>query len=237
MPASKNVDFPISKKKQSYGDAVTSAQSGDISYIAVPGPSGERGERGPIGPQGPKGDKGDPGPRGERGAPGKDGKDGQSVLPAYGQKIGWGRYYVKELDFFPTGATRGTDGWVDFAFNEKIYKIDDFIPEKSASLYSESSKRVNLKSLKVGSQVKIIYTLVINTSSANTELWVRSAFSKGREFVKFVGSFKYATEYVIDVEQNISIESDAERISGIIPSVRTDYPSLVAIQSIYVSVM
>lgn len=237
MPVSKNVDFPISKKKQAYGDLVSSAQAGDVSYIAVPGPSGERGERGPEGPAGPKGDRGEPGPRGERGLPGKDGKDGKSVLPSYGQTIGWGRYHTDNLDFFATGASRGTDGWVDFAFSDKLVKIDDFIPEKTASLYSESSKRINLKSLKIGSQIKIVYTLVVNTSSANTEIWIRSAFSKGREIIRFVGSLKYANEYTLDVEQSLAIESDAERISGIISSIRTDFPALVAIQSIYVSVV
>lgn len=235
--ASKNMDFPTSKKS-AYAAQVQQSQTqepGSVSYIPVPGPQGERGPAGPQGPQGPKGDRGEPG---EPGKAGKAGKDGKSGIPVHGQQSGWASYENSELRKLQLGATRGIDGWVDVYVEPTAEGVNEkYLPESSVSLYNSHSRRINLKSLKLGSQVEITYNLELETFSPNTEVWVRSLFpDTGDEYTSLVGNLKYQYTYELSVSHKIPVSKEVNKSSGIIPQIRTDMDAIGRIKSIVISV-
>lgn len=235
--ASKNMDFPVSKKT-AYAAQVQQSQiqePGVASYIPVPGPQGERGPAGPVGPSGQKGDKGDPG---EPGKPGKPGKDGKSGIPVHGQQSGWAIYQNSDSKRSQLGATKGVDGWVDLYVNGKGDGTNEkYLPEGSASLYNTNSRRINLKSLKLGSQVDITYNIEIETFSPNTEVWVRSFFPDTEdEYTSLVGNLKYQYLYEFSVSHNLVVAKEVNKVSGIIPQIRTDMDAIARIKSIVISV-
>ena len=241
--ASREFDFPSSKSTR-YADKVkehgSAPENLSATYIPTPGPPGPKGDPGSRGPVGLTGQTGAPGvgQKGEPGKPGKPGVDGLSSLPIYGQKTGWGRYSSKEPDFVRTGATQGDDGWVDVSFATKnVDSLSEYLPEKGANLYSPSARRINLKSLKIGSQVQVTYTFEINTFDSNTEVWMRSFFpGSKKETSTFVAMLKYAHSYSLTATHFLTLDNESDRISGIIPEVRTDMNSVVALSSIHISV-
>lgn len=235
--ASKNMDFPTSKKA-AYAAQVQQSQIQELgvaSYIPVPGPQGERGPAGPQGPSGPKGDKGDPG---EPGKPGKPGKDGKSGIPVHGQQSGWALYENSDSRMSQLGATKGIDGWVDLYVNGKGDGTNEkYLPEGSVSLYNTNSRRINLKNLKIGSSVDIIYNIEVETFTPNTEVWVRSLFpDTGDEYTSLVGNLKYQYTYDFSVSHNLVLSKEVNKVSGLIPQIRTDMDAIARIKSIVISV-
>lgn len=239
--ASKEMDFPSSKSTK-YADKVKQASSVDISptqipatYLPVPGPQGQKGDPGKPGEKGPKGDVGPAGPKGEKGAPGKD---GESYLPVYGQKSGWGRYSVKSPKQIKTGAELGDDGWVDITVDSSnIKSMTDYLPEKNLGLYLSSARRINLKNLKIGTRLQITYSFYIDVFAVGTEIWARSFFPKSeKDYVSFVGYIQYPNTYKFDVTHHVTLDSEIERINGIVPQVRTNSSCLLTLESINISV-
>lgn len=233
---SKEMDFPSSKSSR-YADKFLQASSSDssVSYMPVPGPSGPEGKPGKQGERGPKGDPGPAGPRGEKGLPGKD---GESYLPVYNQKSGWGRYSAKKPDPVRTGALLGDDGWVNFSFSSNnVASLSKYLPENGVDLYSSETRRVNLKSLSIGSQVSITYSFMVESFDSGTEIWFRSIMPEsGKDFTSFVGTMKYSGVHKFDITHTMTLESESDRIVGIMPQIRTDMACLAYLQSIYVSV-
>lgn len=233
------MDFPPSKKTN-YAAQVKQSQEhstlDSISYVPVPGPSGPQGPQGLKGDKGEKGDKGDKGDQGPKGDKGKDGKDGETYLPVYGQKRGWAIYESKNPTEIKLGATRGEDGWVNVWVDSDIVN-EKYLPENGVSLYNKETRRINLKNLKLGTEVSIVYDFEITTLSSNTEVWVRSLFPDSeRSAVSFAASLKYQYSYDLSVFQKISIQSEVDKATGLIPQMRTDYDSLVKLKSISISV-
>jgi hypothetical protein len=239
------MDFPTVSKKN-YAAKVEESRSSEsvapeipnVVYLPIAGPEGPRGQKGDTGP------KGDQGPKGERGAPGKDGKDGKpgkdgaSSFPVYGQKSGWAMYVNQNNNMSRLGADRGEDGWVALSINDlSDASVEDYLPENGVSLYSTEFKRINLKNLKIGSQVQITYGFEITTLSSNTEVWCRSVLpGSGMSSTSLVGNLKYEYVYDFSVTHNIVLTNEGDRISGVIPQVRTDNDCLGILKSIYVSV-
>jgi len=235
--ASKNMDFPTSKKS-AYAAQVQQSQTqeqGSASYIPVPGPAGPQGPQGPQGPVGKKGDKGDPGEPGKSGKPGKDGKSG---IPVHGQQSGWAVYENSETKMAQSGATKGIDGWVDLYVSAKGANTNEsYLPDGCASLYNANSRRINLKALKLGTQVDIVYNIEVETFSPNTEVWVRSLFpDTEEEYTSLVGNLKYQYSYDFSVSHNLVISKETNKISGVIPQIRTDMDAIARIKSIVISV-
>lgn len=248
MSTSKNMDFPVQQKKK-YAAKVEESKASDplpsdipnVVYLPVPGPEGPRGQKGEQGPQGergPKGDQGPPGKNGKNGKDGIDGKDGESSFPVYGQKSGWALYANQSNDLTRLGADRGEDGWVNLVVDKlSSNTVEDYLPENGVSLYSTEFKRVNLKNLKIGSQLQITYSFEITTLSSNTEVWCRSTMpGSGLSYTSLVGNLKYEYSYDLSVTHNIILTNEGDRISGIVPQVRTDNDCLGILKSIYVSV-
>jgi hypothetical protein len=234
MSVSKNMDFPT-PKKASYSQLAKQTQDADplAMYVAVPGPQGPAGPQGQTGARGPKGDKGDPGPRGERGLPGKD---GESYIGVYNQQVGWARYYGIPDKSFVLGAERGTDGWVTIHVSGTKAE-ESYLPKNAVGLYNENSKRINLKGLSLGTQLLITYDFEISTFSPNTEVWIRSFFpDTGYDVTSFVASLKYQYDYNFSITQYLSVESYKDKISGVVPQIRTDMPAAAKIKSITISV-
>lgn len=234
--ANRNVDFPASKKSN-YASKVQDAVQPQLtaSYIPVPGPQGERGI---PGPKGDRGEKGDPGPKGDRGEAGKNGKDGKTYMPPYGQASGWACYDNFDLKQIPLGATRGDDGWVSIFVDSLGEGTNEkHLPENSVSLYSSNTRRINTKNLKVGSQVEITYNFSIETFSPNTEVWLRSSFADSdNAYTSFVAALKYQYEYDFSVTQFLKVTTEGEKVSGIVPQIRTDMPASCIVKSINISV-
>jgi hypothetical protein len=235
MATSPNIDFPTS----GYASKVKAQQKAeDPQFFAVPGPQGPEGPRGPKGEAGPpgesvKGDKGDPGPAGKNG---KDGKDGDSYFPVYKQNAGWAKYVSKNPKELPIGSTRGIDGWVSFSIDPDI-KIEQYLPRGAASLYGGDIKRVNLKGLELGSQLRIMYNFQITTLNNNTELWARSIFPGGKQSATtFEASLKYQYTYDISVTHNVTIDDELDKTKGIVPQLMSDLDALASLKSIYISV-
>jgi hypothetical protein len=234
------MDFP-SSKKSAYSQLAQQSQTSDqsISYIPVPGPQGPKGDPGSQGPRGDRGEKGDPGPKGEagkNGKDGKDGKDGKTFIPVYEQDSGWARYDNDSLEQTRLGATRGTDGWVPFKIDAKN-SLEKYLPRDCVSLYGLDTKRINFKTLKVGSKINITYNFEIETFSSNTELWCKTHIpGSQRDIISFVGSLKYQYTYEMSVTQSLFIEDDYEKNSGAVPYLRTDMDALARIKSIHISV-
>jgi len=230
------VEFPKSNK--SYGSKIQESQEQVSNFFAVPGPAGPQGPQGPKGEPGKPGDKGEPGERGERGIPGKDGKDGKSYFPVYEQNAGWAIYFDGQQRQIKLGADQGEDGWVNIfvdglgqGTNEK------YLPQDSVSLYNPVTRKINLRHLKIGSQIQVTYNFEITTFTANTEIWAKSVFSNsGLSYTSFVANLKYDYVYDLSTTHNLTLASDGDRGSGLIPQLRSDYAAMAVIKSILISV-
>lgn len=240
MAISKNMDFPTSNK--AYSSKVDQLQSSQqLTFLPVPGPIGETGKQGPQGiqgiqgEQGPKGSKGDPG---KNGINGKDGQDGKSYFPIYEQNAGWANYKNKSDKQFKLGADEGDDGWVSMFIDPKDQEsIEDYLPENSVSLYNANNRRINLKGLKLGSQIQISYSFEVTTFSANTEIWARSLFVNSENSVSsFVANLKYDYTYELSVTHNMFLTSETDRINGIVPQLRSDNIAIAKVKFFYISV-
>jgi hypothetical protein len=232
MAVSQNINFPSS----GYASKVKESKESDQPvFFAVPGAAGPEGPRGPRGEKGERGDPGEPGQsiKGPKGDPGKDGK---SYFPKYEQNVGWARYFNKNTNTIPTGATRGEDGWVDLFINS-AEAIEDFLPEGSVSLYTNDLRKINTRGLKVGSQVQITYDVEVITFNSNTEVWMKSEFADLDDSITtFCANLKYQHTYEMSITHTLAVFSEKHRVAGIMPKIRTDLDSAVKIKSIYVSV-
>lgn len=243
MAVSKSMDFPNSKKN-SYAAQVeqnSSLQNSDgvLSFLPVPGPQGPEGpagKNGQDGKPGPQGPKGDPGPKGEKGA---SGKDGESSLSSTGQQAGWASYYNLKKDSIRLGADKGEEGWVSIYVDALGSETNEkFLPKGAVSLWNPSSRMLNFRGIKEGSQVFVTYNFEITTYNSNTEVWIRTFFPQADiDISQFVSYLKYQYTYNINVTQNFFIENTQMHNGGAVPQLRTDYDSDVKINSIHVSVI
>jgi len=232
VSSSKSMDFPISKKN-TYAAKVEHSKllTDNPNFIPVPGPQGERG---PAGKDGKDGKNGNPGPKGDRGPAGKNGKSFGTV---YEQDPGWASYQDLENSIVKLGADRGSDGWVNVFISKNNIAEERYLPKNAVSLYNTETKTINLKGLKLGSQVEITYEFVIMTVHSNTEIWLRSYFpNTGTEVTSFIASLKYQHEYRISETHNIFISGESEKNSGIIPQIRTDLDASAKLTSIHISI-
>jgi hypothetical protein len=111
------------------------------------------------------------------------------------------------------------------------------LPEDSVSLYSNDARKINTKGLKIWAQLQITFSIDISTYESNTEVWMRSEFFGLDDSVTtFVANLKYQHDYEISVTHNLAIASKEQRMSGILPQIRTDLAAGVRLKSIYVSV-
>jgi len=240
MAVSKSMDFP--KKKSGYADKVaqqanSKPESESNNFLPVPGPQGPMG---PKGDRGPKGEVGQKGPKGDAGASGKNGKDAEDFAPVYKQKPGWAKYVNEDPDDIKLGASQGEDGWVSFYIDElnKKESIEKFLPDNATSLYGTSIRKINLRELKVGSQIRISYNYEVTTFSNNTEIWARSYFKQtGKELVSFMANLKYQHTYEMTVTHDIYLESEKDRGTGITPQLRSDMDAYANLKSITISVV
>jgi hypothetical protein len=231
------MDFP-SNKKDDYAAKVQESQSINTavssSFIPVPGPQGEAGKQGRDGLAGPPGP---PGPRGEKGDAGRPGKDGKSFSTVYDQEPGWASYEDNEDNFIKMGATRGVDGWVNVSISRNSKHEERFLPKNGVSLYNPETKRINLKGLKIGTQLEITYSFVVSTMYSNTEVWMRSFLPGTKsEITTFSASLKYQHEYEISETHNIFLNKESDRIAGIVPQIRTDMDAMARLKRIHISV-
>lgn len=247
MAVSKNIDIP-GGNKPSYAAQVQQNQSSSpyqentLSFLPVPGPvgpAGPAGRDGRDGEQGPIGKEGPQGPRGERGFAGKDGVDGESSLSSSGQQAGWASYYNKSNTEFRLGATRGDDGWVSVYVTGKNPQNNNlFLPKNTVDLWNLESRSFNFKTLKEGSQAFITYNFELTTYTSNTELWVRTHFSKiDNDYSQFVASLKYQYTYPISVTQRIILEDKDHLLSVVTPQFRADYDAALVMKSITIGVV
>lgn len=240
MSVTKSMDFP-SGKKSGYAQLAQQNQAIDpaVSYIPVPGPQGAKGDPGSQGPRGEKGERGEKGDCGEKGDPGRDGrdgKDGKSYFPVYGQDSGWAKYSSDSQPRVPTGATRGTDGWVSLSL-EPTNILEKYLPKSSVGLYNKNSKKINFKGLELGSQIEITYTFEVETFANNTELWFRTFFPGTKtHHTSLVGLLKYQYAYDFSVTHKIFLDSELDKINGVVPQVRSDLDAIVKLSSIAISV-
>jgi hypothetical protein len=236
----KSMDFPSKKKK--YNETIEQTKS--IEYIAVPGIQGEKGEVGPIGPQGPqgpqgeKGEKGIQGPQGPKGEKGDPGKGAEGYDSPSGQYPGWAYYANKSTTADRLGPERGEDGWVSFFLTiDKDKSNETYLPNKSVSLLNETTRNINLKTLKVGAKVEVRYDFSIETYSNNTEVWIRTLLkNESLSPVGYAGLLKYQYQYDLSYCQTIFIDSDKIKNHGGIPQIRTDNESSFILNGIYISV-
>lgn len=236
---SKNVEFPKSNK--SYGSKIQESQELTGNFFAVPGPPGPPGPQGPMGPKGEtgrpgqNGQKGEKGDRGERGIPGKDGK---SYFPVYKQNAGWAIYFDKEHKQIKLGADQGEDGWVDIFVDGKGQGTNEkYLPEESVSLYNPVTRKINTKHLNLGSQISITYNFEITTFNANTEVWARSLFpNSGISNTSFIANLKYDYTYDLSTTHFLTLISETDKSSGIVPQLRSDYTATAIMKSILVSI-
>lgn len=239
MAVSKSVPTPF-KTKDPYIEKVIEAQQSVVpetiqsvqTYIPVPG------MQGPQGSQGPQGPKGDPGPQGEqgiRGEKGKDGKDGRDGVSLSGQQPGWAKYNNKQIRSINLGITEGENGWVNLLFTIASLN-ENYLPKGNETLWTDASQAFNFLGLCAGTKIQISYEVQLTTYSANTDVWIRSLFTKNKEEkVNFVGSLKYQNTYDFTIDQTLYIENESYR-SLVKPQVRTDFPSEMMIKSITISI-
>jgi hypothetical protein len=235
------MDFPVDKKT---GYALKVQQSQlitpevGVAYLPVPGPPGPAGSKGEPGPPGKDGKDGEPGKAGLRGPQGPEGKDGKSYFPVYGQASGWGHYESISNKAFKLDALAGDDGWVTVYLDDKyLRKEERFLPENSVSLYNQSARVINLRNLKIGSQVKIVYGFEITTFQNNTEVWCKSKGSEDESaYVSFMASLKYQHTYDLSAEHYIFIKTEKDKIGGITPQIRSDLNAMAKLKNIYISV-
>jgi hypothetical protein len=229
------MDFPVTNKN-SYTSKVENSKSliENPTFLAVPGPQGIQGKQGIQGPQGLPGKDGIQGPKGDRGIPGKDGK---SYITVYDQDPGWASYESLDPVEIKSGSNKGVDGWVTLSINKKSVSEEKYLPKGSVSLYNPETKAINLKGLKLGSQVNITYGFIISTIHANTEVWARSYFiNNSREITSFVASLKYQHEYFVSETHSIFLKEESDKRSNIVPQIRTDFDALIKLKSIHISV-
>jgi hypothetical protein len=235
------MDFPVNKKT-GYAAQVQQAQmqpaTPGVAYMPVPGPQGPQGPKGQEGPPGKDGEPGKPGKNGEKGPQGLPGKDGKSYLPKYEQAAGWALYESEEEKFFKLGVSRGVDGWVDVYLDPKNLKITEkYLPEGEISLYNPNSRKINLRHLNLGSQIQVSYTFELTTFNNNTEIWFRSIFPNSETSVtSFVANLKYQYTYELSATHNLVIKTEQDRVSGIIPQIRSDLDAVAKLKNIYISV-
>lgn len=237
MSISKNMDSPFSNKNN-YAKNVQSFESNPLSFLPVPGPQGERGPKGDPGTPGMDGSPGPAGPKGDKGEKGKDGKDGRDILSPSGQNIGWAFYDSLKEKYFQLGADQGEDGWVN-VFIDGIGKntIEEYIPKGSISLWSQEAKRINFKTLNVGSIISVRYDIEIETFSNGVEVWMRTLLSDSIHTpTTYVGMLKYQYVYDLSIEQNFAVSDRQSQIFGGIPQIRTDSPSSVRLKALHISV-
>jgi hypothetical protein len=240
MAISKSVDFPQATKN-SYAAQVAQSKSSPedntLTFLPVPGPvgpQGPQGKDGKDGAQGPQGPQGEKGPRGERGYPGVN---GESSLSSSGQQAGWASYTNTKPDNIRLGASLGSDGWVN-VFMADSSGFEKFLPKDCVSLWNQNSRTLNFKGLEIGAQAFITYNFQLTTFTPNTEVWVRTFFSKlGNDVEQLVGSFKYQHTYSLSVTQQVFIEDEKIWGAQAIPQIRTDFDSSMILNSIYVSVV
>jgi len=235
LSSSKSMDFPVSNKI-TYASKVELSKpvSDNNVFIPVPGP---KGDPGPPGKNGIDGKDGKPGPKGDRGYPGKNGKDGKSYETSYGQEPGWASYHNLDTSVVKLGAEKGSDGWVSLFIGKNNISEERYLPKNGVSLYNLETRTVNLKGLKIGSQVQITYDFLITTTHSNTEVWLRSYFlNSGYEVTSFVATLKYQHEYLLSETHNIYLSGESDRKSGIIPQIRTDMDCFANLKSIHISV-
>jgi len=239
MAISKNVDFPHSQNKKKYASKVQESSTTPIldntTYLPVPGPRGDRGDRGPKGDTGPKGPQGE---KGDRGAPGTNGKDGKSSIGVYEQQIGWAYYGNSDINYTKTGATKGDDGWVKLFVNGlEVDTTEKYIFKGGTGLYNTSTKKFNLKSLKLGAQLSIRYDLEITTLQNNTEVWMKTFYPDlDNDVTTFVANLKYQFSYDLSVTHNIFVDHKQKVASGLMPAILTDLDALARLRGIYISV-
>jgi hypothetical protein len=243
MAVSKSMDFP-GAKKSSYAAQVEQSQStvlpdNTLSFLPVPGPvgpTGPAGRDGKDGKEGPEGPEGKPGPRG---AQGPAGKDGLSSLSSSGQQAGWASYTNAFDKQTKLGISQGNDGWVTLILDTKDrLQNETYIPKGCTSLWNSHQRALNFHGVKEGSQIFVTYNFELTTYTPNTEVWLRTYFTKkDQEFVQFVGSLKYQNTYNLSVTQNIFIEDRDMWASGAVPQIRTDFDASAILNSVYVSVV
>lgn len=236
------MDFPVGKKTN-YASKVQESQSptpeiSNLVYMPVPGPEGPRGQKGDLGPAGPQGPKGDKGDSGKNGKDGKDGKDGISFMPKSQQNPGWASYFNKSEDVIRLGADKGEDGWVPmFIGADSVSSNENYLPEDVAALYNATSRRLNLKPLNIGARIDITYGIEITTFGNNTEVSLRSFFPNSKkEQVSYIGSLKYQYTYEMNVSQTVFLTSEQDKISGILPQLRSDLDCIARLKSIEIYV-
>jgi len=244
MTISKNMDAPRSKYLEAIKETKTS-ELNNTEYIAVPGIQGEKGEQGPAGPPGPQGEKGErgiqgkdgkEGPQGPKGEPGKGG--GQGYESPSGQFPGWAYYQNQNKKPILIGPDRGDDGWVSLIMIGLGEKTNEkFLPKGSVALWNEHSKKINFRTLEIGSIVTIRYNIALTTSMNNTEVWFKTLLCDDEDSpISYVGNLKYQYDYDFSVEQTINIKSLKEKSFGAMPQIRTDNTCEAALKSIFIQV-
>lgn len=235
MAISKSMDSPI--KKSNYAAQVEQSQyqEATLSFLPVPGPMGLQG---PRGDRGPKGDTGLQGERGEKGDPGKNGADGKSILSPSEQMIGWGYYENISDRTKRTGIDQGDDGWVSLSINKLGENTNEkFLPIGNVSLWNDTTKKLNFRTLNVGSIITIRYNLLLTTYVNNTEVWFKTMLSDENTCpITYVGNLKYQYDYEFSVQQTLFINDQESQSFGGVPQIRTDNPGEIILKSIYVSV-
>jgi hypothetical protein len=240
MAISKSMDSPI--KKSNYASKVEESQdlSNTFTFLPVPGPVGPQGPKGDIGHQGPQGIQG---PKGNDGTPGKNGKDGKnglngkSILSPSEQMIGWGYYKGSPINKQKTGIDQSDDGWITLAVGDIQESSEEFLPIGNVSLWNKNTKRINFKTLNIGSIVTIRYNLELTTHMNNTEVWIRTLLENDEySAISFAGSLKYQYDYDLSVEHTVFVHNSQIQSFGGIPQIRTDNPCIARLNSIYISV-
>lgn len=240
----KSMDFPSGRSKK-YADSIKQQQPYEleqqVSFVAVPGPSGERGPRGDVGltgPEGKQGPKGDPGKPGKDGRDGKNGEPGVSSLSPSGQRTGWARYDSLQKKQISLGANKGNDGWVRLYIDcDGDLTNELFLPENNVPLWGRSTGKINLRGLKIGSIVTICYNVTITTFSNNTEVWFRTGSSEEDSLVTtYAGNLKYQYEYEMALEHTIFLDNVKYQNAGAYPEILTDNDAMVVLNSVYIAV-
>ncbi len=246
MAASKSMDFP-GAKKSSYAAQVEQSQASPyqenaLSFLPVPGPVGPQGPAGRDGKDGKDGKEGPPGPegpKGQKGDKGQPGQNGLSSLSSSGQQAGWASYTNTLDKAIKLGISQGDDGWVTLPLDTKEKTQNEiYLPAGCTSLWNSHQRALNFHGIKEGSQVFVTYNFELTTYTPNTEVWLRTYFTRqDKEFVQFIGSLKYQNIYNLSVTQQIFIENNAMWVSGAVPQLRTDFDASVIFNSVYVSVV
>lgn len=238
----KSMDFPAGRQKK-YSDNIQQPYELEqsVSFVAVPGPSGEKGPKGdmgPVGPEGKQGPKGDAGKSGKDGINGKDGQPGVSSLSPSGQRTGWALYDNSNRKHITLGATKGNDGWVRLTTDcEGNDTNEQYLPENSVSLWGKSTGKINLKGIKIGSIITIRYNVNITTFSNNTEVWFRTASTNPKDIVtSYAANLKYQYDYDMSLEHTVILDNISFQNNGAWPEVLTDNDAMITLNSVHISV-